>query len=174
MLILVTGGAASGKSEWAEQLVQKTSGKRYYIATMKPYGKEAEVRIEKHRLRRARDGYETIECYTGLSGLELPEKGTVLLDCLGNLVANEMFDPEGARNITRQAVLDGVENLVRQSDTVILVTNEVGSGGKNYAGETLQYMKVLGALNCAIASQADAVFEVVSGIPQCRKGRQRL
>lgn len=174
MLILVTGGAASGKSEWAEQLVQKTSGKRYYIATMKPYGKEAEVRIEKHRRRRARDGYETIECYTGLSGLELPEKGTVLLDCLGNLVANEMFDPEGAEDKTRQAVLDGVENLVRQSDTVILVTNEVGSGGKNYAGETLQYMKVLGALNCAIASEADAVFEVVSGIPQCRKGRQRL
>lgn len=174
MLILVTGGAASGKSEWAEQLVKQRPGKRYYVATMMPCGTEAESRIEKHRLRRARDGYETVECYTGLSQLELPEKGTVLLDCLGNLTANEMFEPDGAKDKTRQAVLDGVRNLVRQSDTVIIVTNEVGSGGTNYAGETLQYMKVLGALNCAIASEADAVFEVVSGIPQCRKGRQRL
>lgn len=172
MLILVTGGAASGKSEWAEQLVKTISGKRYYIATMMPYGQEAEERIQKHRDRRSQDGYETIECYTGLDKLILPERGTVLLDCLGNLVANEMFSPGGTELNAQQAVYNGVDNLTRQSDATIVVTNEVGSGGKEYAGETLQYMKILGMLNCKIAAKADVVCEVVCGLPHYRKGRQ--
>ncbi len=173
MLTLVTGGAASGKSEWAEYLIRQTAGKRYYIATMMPFGAEVEKRIRKHRARRAEDGYETLECYTGLEGLNLPKQGSVLLDCLGNLVANEMFDPEGNGPKAQQAVQKGVLNLCSQSENVIIVTNEVFSGGKNYAGETLKYMKVLGALNCAIAAEADRVYEVVCGIPHCLKGRQQ-
>lgn len=174
MLIVVTGGAASGKSEWAEHLVKQVPGKRYYIATMQPYGKEAEDRIRKHQERRARDGYETIECYTGLNRVILPQPGVVLLDCLGNLVANEIFSPDGAGENAQQAVQDGIQNLLRQSKTVILVTNEVGSGGRKYAGETLQYMKVLGALNCAVAAEADEVYEVVSGLPRQLKGKIEL
>lgn len=173
MLTLVTGGAASGKSEWAEHLIRQTSGKRFYIATMMPFGDEAEERIQKHRDRRAQDGYETLECYTDLAALKLPQRGSVLLDCLGNLVANEMFSPDGEQKNTQQAVLTGIRRLAAQSDDLILVTNEVFSGGQNYAGETLQYMKVLGALNCAAAAEADRVYEVVCGIPHCLKGRQQ-
>lgn len=174
MVVLITGGSASGKSEWAEQLVKTTEGKRYYIATMRPYGREAEERIQKHRARRALDGYETIECYTGLDNLALPGPGTVLLDCLGNLVANEMFSHEGSGPNAQQTVYKGVMNLAGQSSTLILVTNEVFSGGKNYAGETLQYMKILGSLNCAIAAEADVVCEVVCGLPHYLKGRHLL
>ena len=48
-------------------------------------------------------GFETIERYTDLSGLELPKEGVALLECLSNLTANEMFEPEGAKERTVQA-----------------------------------------------------------------------
>lgn len=172
MLTLVIGGAASGKSEWAEHLVQTLPRKRYYLATMQPFGEEAEERIQKHRERRAQDGYETIECYTGLSQVQLKERGTVLLDCLGNLVANEMFAPDGAGEETLREIQAGVQNLQCQAKDIILVTNEVFSGGKDYAGETLEYLRTLGALNCSLAALADIVWEVVCGLPRIVKGRQ--
>ena len=88
MLTLVIGGSASGKSEYAEQRVLSLDGARIYIATMQPYGKEAEERILKHRQMRKNKGFETIECYTGLQDLNIPPGSNVLLEDLGNLMAN--------------------------------------------------------------------------------------
>ena len=70
MLILVTGGAASGKSEHAERLVCEKAQSRLYLATMQPFGAAAETRIARHRALRRDKGFETVERPLGLAGLE--------------------------------------------------------------------------------------------------------
>ena len=100
MILLVTGGSASGKSEYAEnralQLAKTEQKKLIYLAAMKPFGEEAAKRIERHRQLRAGKGFETVECYTGLENLDFPEDSIILLECMSNLVANEMFEESGA------------------------------------------------------------------------------
>ena len=66
MMILVTGGASSGKSAYAEQLACSLPGSRYYLAAMKPFGEEGARRIARHRALRAGKGFVTVECYDGL------------------------------------------------------------------------------------------------------------
>ena len=96
MLTLIIGGAASGKSAYAESLVLKTGLPRYYLATMQVWDAECAARVEKHRKMRAEKQFETLECPLHLDHLALPGRGTVLLEDLGNLVANELYDPGGA------------------------------------------------------------------------------
>ena len=96
MLTLVLGGAASGKSGYAESLVLKTALPRYYIATMQVWDAECAARVEKHRRMRAAKQFETVECPLHLENIRLPARGTALLEDLGNLTANELYDPAGA------------------------------------------------------------------------------
>ena len=97
MFTLVIGGAASGKSEYAEELILASPLRpRIYIATMEPFGAEGQARIARHRELRRGKGFQTVERYTGIAGLKLPAGGAVLLECLGNLAANELYSPAGA------------------------------------------------------------------------------
>lgn len=92
MLILITGGSGSGKSAYAEQMVlDQGDATRYYIATMRPWDKECEQRIARHRLMRADKGFETIECYQDLHLLELEPDSVILLECMSNLTAGEFY-----------------------------------------------------------------------------------
>ena len=136
MLMLVLGGAASGKSAYAESLVLKTGLPRYYLATMQVWDAECAARVEKHRKMRAQKQFETLECPLHLDRLALPGRGTVLLEDLGNLVANELYSPGGAGKHTAEAVLAGLERLAAGCDNLIVVSNEVFSGGADYAGDT--------------------------------------
>ena len=69
MFTLVVGGAASGKSEYAEQLILRAGAlPRYYVATMEPFGAEARARIARHRVLRAQKRFETIECPLAFRG----------------------------------------------------------------------------------------------------------
>ena len=116
MFTLVVGGAASGKSEYAEQLILRAGAlPRYYVATMEPFGAEARARIARHRVLRAQKRFETIECPVGLSRVLLPARGAALLECLSNLAANELYSPAGAggEQAALAAVVDGVESLRR-------------------------------------------------------------
>ena len=81
MTVLVCGGAASGKSACAEELLCKLSGDapRVYLATMRSFGAEAAARIEKHRAQRSGRGFETVECYVNLSSAPIPPDAAVLL-----------------------------------------------------------------------------------------------
>ena len=166
MFTLVIGGSASGKSEFAEQLTQSLDGPRLYIATMEPFGEEAQARIARHRTARRERGFETIENYVNLSSLEIPEGANALLEDLGNLAANELFRPDG--NIGR--VVPGIEHLLALCRHLTVVTNEVFSGGKDYEGETLRYLRELAQINRALAAKADRVVEVVCGLPNLLKG----
>ncbi|MBR3318847.1 MAG: bifunctional adenosylcobinamide kinase/adenosylcobinamide-phosphate guanylyltransferase [Atopobiaceae bacterium] len=91
MFSLIVGGAASGKSAFAEQLALARAGRRTYIATMEPYDEECVARIAKHRARRADYGFATLECPRNLGQARVDKSANILLDCVGNLVANELY-----------------------------------------------------------------------------------
>lgn len=169
-MILLTGGSACGKSSYAESLCLRFDLPRYYIAAMRPYGDGSAEKIERHRQLRRGKGFETIERYTDLAGLILPERGTVLLECVCNLTANEMFDDAGNMTDPYDAVMEGVAALHRQCENLIVVTNDVGSDNKDYDSGTKAYVRALGRINAALAQQADAVYELVCGIPLVLKG----
>lgn len=170
MLTLVVGGAASGKSAYAECLVLQTALPRYYLATMQVWDAECAARVEKHRRMRAEKQFETLECPLHLGTVRLPARGTALLEDLGNLTANELYDPAGAGEAAASAILDGLGRLAAQCEHLVVVSNEVFSGGADYAGDTDRYLKALAQVNNALAARADAVVRVVCGIPVYHKG----
>ena len=170
MLTLVVGGAASGKSAYAERLVLQTALPRYYLATMQVWDAECAARVEKHRRMRAEKQFETLECPLHLGTVHLLARGTALLEDLGNLTANELYDPAGAGEAAASAILDGLDKLAAQCEHLVVVSNEVFSGGANYAGDTDRYLKALAQVNNALAARADAVVRVVCGIPVSYKG----
>ena len=173
MLTLVIGGAASGKSEYAEGLVLKTALPRYYLATMQVWDAECAARVEKHRKMRAAKQFETVECPLHLENVSLPTRGTALLEDLGNLTANELYDPTGAGKHAASAILDELSKLAGQCEHLIVVSNEVFSGGADYAGDTDLYLKALAQVNNALAARADNVVRVVCGIPVYYKGVEK-
>ena len=173
MLTLVLGGAASGKSEYAEALVLRSALPRYYLATMQVWDAECAARVEKHRKMRAAKQFETLECPLHLETVRLPRRGTALLEDLGNLTANELYDPAGAGDAAAEHILQGLDHLTAQCENLIVVSNEVFSGGADYAGDTDRYLLALARVNNALAARADAVVRVVCGIPMYYKGVEK-
>ena len=174
-LILVSGGSASGKSEFAEGLaVAGGPAPRYYIATMQVFDAESERRVARHRAMRADKGFVTLERQTNLAGLRLPQAGRpALLECMSNLTANEMYREDGAGDQTCGAVCRGISALAERAGNLVVVTNEVFSDGIVYDPETERYLEYLGQINQYLAQIADCVTEVVYGIPVCVKGMRR-
>ena len=157
MLILVTGGAASGKSEHAERLVCEKAQSRLYLATMQPFGKSAEARIARHRALRAGKGFATVERTLDLANLRLSRQyDGILLEDLGNLLANELF--------AFDSIVAGVDNLQKYCETLVIVSNEIFADGVPYPPETMQYIRILGELHQKLTGKADAVYESVCGI----------
>lgn len=170
MMILIIGGAGCGKSGFAEGLCMKSPQPRFYLAAMQPYGEEGEMRIKRHRAMRKDKGFTTVERYTDYASLRLPQRGTALLECIGNLTANEMFDENGNMTDPCDRVLSGVDALNAQCERLIVVTNDIGSDGVRYDASTEAYIDALGKINAALAARADTVIEMVAGIPLIRKG----
>ena len=187
MMELVTGGSGSGKSAYAESVI---CGKHrllceitenaplYYIADMIPYGRETEKKIKAHRKMRAGKGFVTLEWYVDLPGkLSAPDspelKGScVLLECVSNLTANEMYEPDGAQNTggdTPESVIKGVRMLKDQCAHLVVVTNDVFRESVPDSEEMTAYKDNLGMINRALAKMADQVTEVVFGVPVCIK-----
>ena len=171
MIILVTGGSASGKSEIAERIAVSLSESRVYIATMQPFGDEAAARIRRHQEQRSGRGFETIERYHSIENLMLPRgTGCALLECLSNLVANEMF----SRNVPEAEIVakiyDGFLALRQKALHLVVVTNEIFSDEKRYDEHMRRYLRALGECNVLLAKLADTVVESVVGIPVVLKG----
>lgn len=94
----------------------------------------------------------------------------VLVECMSNLCANELFQEDGAGSQAVEAIMRGVRLLCERQKAVVLVTNEVFSDGIHYEEETMQYIRILGELNQQLAEYADVVVECVYGIPVILKG----
>ena len=174
MMCVLTGGAASGKSAHAERILcaHAAPHSRLYVATMQPFGPAAQRRIARHQALRAGKGFQSAERYTDLAGFA-PDKWYegVLLECMANLLANELFSPDGAGpGRAAAAILDGVDHLRARCDTLVVVTNEIFSDGQAYPPETEQYIALLGQINRALVRRADAAAESVCGILLPLKG----
>ena len=175
MFTLVIGGSASGKSDYAERhvLSLEGGGPRIYIATMEPFGEEARARIARHHALRRDRGFETIECYRNIGSLRLPADSNVLLEDLGNLMANELFGNDAAavdeETDLPDRIAEEIEKVFSDCAHMTIVTNEIFSGGKKYEGETLKYLRALARLNRILAKRADYVVELVCGLPDVLK-----
>lgn len=167
MFTLIIGAAASGKSAYAEARAMALPGRRIYLATMQPCDGECLSRIEKHRRQRAGKAFETAERYTDLAHAALPSGANILLECVGNLLANELYSPGGGG---AQAVLAGVDALLSRCRHLTAVTNEVFSGGAACGPDTLFYLRELAHINRMLAARADCVIEVACGLPHVWKG----
>ncbi len=170
MQILLTGGSASGKSTYAEKLALHFPPPHYYIATMRIFDDEGLEKVKQHRLMREGKGFHTIEKDVDLAEIVLPQTGTVLLECLCNLTANEMFDQDGGIRDVFEKILAAIKSLADKSSAIIIVTNDVGSDGGCYDQGTKEYIQVIGRLNSELAKRSDHVAELVCGIALPLKG----
>ena len=172
MMIVITGGSGSGKSAYAEDCIAAFSKdcKKYYIATMQVFDAEGQAKIERHRRLRSGKGFETIEqpvsIEAALEQMCVFER-TALLECMSNLVANEMFSGEMVENceVVTEKILRGVEQLNEGLKHLVIVTNNVFEDGITYNETTMEYIRAMGSVNEKLAAMADKVVEVVVGIP---------
>lgn len=173
MFLVITGGSGSGKSAYAEQCVLDFGpAERIYIATMYPFDEECDRRIRRHREMRRQKQFSTLECYTGLKTADIPEDSVVLLECMSNLTANEMYQEGGAGEQTVEEILAGIRYLLVRVRHLVVVTNEIFSDGIDYDPETMRYQSYLGQINSEMGRMADQVTEVVYGIPITVKGER--
>ena len=198
MLHIVYGGSASGKSSYAESFAMSLQGegRLLYIATMYPYkwntteiDPETMQRIERHRAMRADKGFDTVECYRHVEHIVAKRQDVLLLECMSNLIANEMYleqdsDDGGLAETMSEVEKAGVGmsetlspvskkivqaliDLSTRVQELVIVTNDVFSDGGSltYDESTREYVKNLAEINCALAREAATVTEVVCGIP---------
>lgn len=198
MLHIVYGGSASGKSSYAESFAMSLQGdgRLLYIATMYPYkwntteiDPETMQRIERHRAMRADKGFDTVECYRHVEHIVAKRQDVLLLECMSNLLANEMYlepdsDDGGLAETMSEVekagvgmsetlspvskkIVQALVNLSTRVQDVVIVTNDVFSDGGSltYDESTREYVKNLAEINCALAWEAATVTEVVCGIP---------
>jgi adenosylcobinamide kinase/adenosylcobinamide-phosphate guanylyltransferase len=177
MMLLITGGSGSGKSAYAEKAAVALAGEGalYYLATMQVYEEEGRKKIERHRRLRAGKGFQTIEQPVHITeAIKKMKAGsrTVLLECMSNLAANEMFSYGEIRQPHEviEKVCRGISLLQENTDNLLIVTNNVFEDGIAYDAATAGYLKALGKINEKLAGLSDAVTEVVAGIPVPVKG----
>jgi len=168
MLVFVTGGARSGKSDFAMSLAEKAGGKPVYIATATPDDAEMAVRIEKHRQVRG-DGWRTIEETVNVADAVSTLKGggyVVVLDCLTLWLTNLLMSEGDGFEVVAEAKTRELAEAFKGFDgTTIVVSNEVGMGIVPENALARRFRDVAGSANRAIAEAADEVYMVVSGIP---------
>jgi adenosylcobinamide kinase/adenosylcobinamide-phosphate guanylyltransferase len=161
-IILITGGARSGKSTRAEMRARDFAGKPVYIATAEGFDHEMRERIAKHRARRRDEWIEhetPLELVPALNATD--GGGARLIDCLTLWLSNLMH---AERNWERETA-DLVEALRKQRSPVVLVTNEVGSGIVPDNALAREFRDAAGRINQMIAGAADEVEYVVAGLP---------
>lgn len=159
-IVLVTGGARSGKSALAETLAARLPGPRLYIATAQGRDEEMSQRIALHRDRRGQS-WTTIEEPHDLAGAlaRTDGQGVRLVDCLTLWLAN-LDDADPAPHVA--ALCDG---LAAQVSPVILVTNELGLGIVPENAMARRFRDAHGWMNQAVATAASEVWMAVSGLP---------
>jgi adenosylcobinamide kinase / adenosylcobinamide-phosphate guanylyltransferase len=161
-LTLVLGGARSGKSRYAESLIEDRPKPWIYLATAEAGDEEMQARIAAHKARRGTD-WRTVEVPHDLATAiaKLPKGAAVLIDCLTLWLSNRML--AGADLDSEMMALN--KALDAYDGTLVLVANEVGSGlvPDNALGR--RFRDLQGLLNQRIAARASQVILMVAGLP---------
>ena len=161
-IVLVTGGARSGKSQYAEQLALSMSSNPVYIATAHIWDDEFRERVRRHQERRGPE-WTNIEEEKLLSRHQLVGR-VVLIDCITLWCTNFFVEQQEAQSSLR-ALQSEFDKFTAQDATFIFVTNEIGMGGVSENAVQRHFTDLLGWFNQYIASKADEVILMVSGIP---------
>lgn len=169
-IILLLGGARSGKSTFAQELAGTAGGRVLFCATAEALDEEMQSRIEKHRQSRP-PGWETVEASRDIGktlGQKISGYDTVIIDCITILVANvigEGSDADKAESSVEAEILGLTELLKLRQSNYILVSNEAGSGivPDNKLGRL--YRDELGKANQRLAAVSDEVYLLTAGIP---------
>jgi len=166
-LTFVLGGAASGKSAWAENLLISSDLDLYYIATARALDAETEAKIKLHQIRRG-GRWQVMEVPGALEdGLaQVPAHGAVLLDCATMWLSNRLM-----AGVTLE---DAPEVFTKQiaacAAPLVVVSNEVGQGIVPENAMARAFREAQGRLNIAVAARAGLAVQVVAGLPNVLKG----
>lgn len=166
-LTFVLGGAASGKSRFAESLAEAWSDKRLYIATAQAFDAEMQVKITRHQDRRG-TGWRTIEAPLDIPGAltQVHADEIVLFDCASLWLSNHMFAEHDIEAETDKLI----RALQNCPVPVIIVSNEVGQGVVPENALARRFRQLQGEVNQALAAASDTVAFVTAGLPQILKG----
>ena len=163
-IILITGGQRSGKSRYAEELALSLADNPVYVATAHVWDEEFRERVRRHQERRGPQ-WTNIEEEKFLSRNDLTGRVAVI-DCVTLWLTNFFFENQ---NHETQQVLDIVkaefDRFTAQDATFIFVTNEIGSGGVSVDAVQRRFTDLQGWMNQYVASRADEVILMISGIP---------
>lgn len=179
-MILITGGARSGKSSFAEKMAEGLSSKVLYVATAVAFDEEMQDRIKQHRQSRPQI-WDTYEGYKDL-GPMLREKAAgydvILLDCVTVMLTNQLWEYPGMDfEQPSREVLEKAEQYVRGEfdklvaaarnfdSTLIMVTNELGCGLVPESPIARSFRDIAGRVNQQLAAGCQKVYLTVCGIP---------
>ncbi|WP_298850510.1 bifunctional adenosylcobinamide kinase/adenosylcobinamide-phosphate guanylyltransferase [uncultured Ruegeria sp.] len=167
-LTLVLGGAASGKSVFAEELVASSRKNRVYLATSQVFDDEMRQKIDRH-LKQRGNGWSTVEEPFDLGPVlaRLSPDQICLIDCATMWLSNHL----PAETELEQAQADLLEALRACPAQIVIVSNEVGYGIVPDNALARRFREAQGRLNIALAAQADLVVQVAAGLPLVLKGQ---
>ena len=179
-MILVLGGSGCGKSAYAEKRIQEAAACEratiYYLATMQVYGEEGRKKVERHIELRRGKGMLTIEQTSEIAAcMRKMQEGpkVALLEDLGNLAANEMFQSDGtvhSPEMVAKKIVTQLKMISANVSQLIIVSNNVFEDGIEYEEGTMNYIRALGEIHQKLVLEAEEVIEVVAGIPVILKG----
>ena len=161
-VILITGGARSGKSRYAEELALSLSKNPVYVATAHVWDEEFRERVKKHQERRGPE-WTNIEEEMLLSRHDLTGRVAVI-DCITLWCTNYFFQMQEV-DAALEALKAEFDKFTARDATYIFVTNEIGMGGVSDNAVQRKFTDLQGWMNQYVASKADEVILMVSGIP---------
>lgn len=162
-IIFITGGQRSGKSSYAQKLAEEKSDNPVYLATSRIWDEEFRERVARHKSDRG-EHWENIEEEKHLSRLHL-ENRVVLLDCITLWLTNLFHDHNFDANLALTEAKAEWSKFIKHDFTLIVVSNEVGLGLIPEQLSVRQFVDLQGWMNQYIASTAQSVKFMVSGIP---------
>lgn len=164
---LIFGGAASGKSRYAEQLVNASGRDRVYIATAQAFDEEMKTKIARHKARRG-EGWEVLEKPFAMPDAikTIPADKVILVDCLTIWLSNYMLAKMPVEELADQLL----KGLSEARAPVVMVSNETGQSVVPESELGRQFRQAQGELNQAVANYSDLVVNVMAGLPLVLKG----
>ncbi|MCM2563515.1 bifunctional adenosylcobinamide kinase/adenosylcobinamide-phosphate guanylyltransferase [Lutimaribacter sp. EGI FJ00015] len=164
-LTLVLGGAASGKSAYAEKLAEQTAPHRTYLATARPGDDEMAHRIAAHRARRGA-GWHTVEAPLDPTDALQAADGVVLFDCATMWLSNHLLADHDVGMATNRLI----SAVLACPAPAIVVSNELGLSIVPENALARRFRQAQGELNQRLAAEAGLVVFVAAGLPMALKG----